>query len=109
MSPRNWSVCPQCSLRRSMEIDKFDKDLQNKYGKISLEDFERLKLTRPRTLEKETLAEYYEFWFSKFSKLNNEFVYHFHFTCDQCGFSLDHKDSTKVNYKNIDEDIRDEC
>ena len=106
MSPRNWSVCPQCSLRRSLEIEKFDKDLRNEYGKISIEDFEKLKLTIPPFIEKPTLAQYYEFWFDEPSR---KFFYTFHFTCRECGFGLDHQNSIKADFKSTDENICDKC
>lgn len=91
MSSRNSALCPQCRERRLVERERHGDKLAEAYGKASQSEYERIKSERPPKIEAETMGEYYEWEFTSEGK----FWFHFHFSCDVCGFYWTHKGETQ--------------
>jgi hypothetical protein len=91
MSSRSSALCPQCRERRLVERERHGDKLAEAYGKASQSEYERIKSERPPKIEDETMGEYYEWEFTSEGK----FWFHFHFSCDVCGFHWTHNGETQ--------------
>jgi len=91
VSSRNSALCPQCRERRLVEQAMHSETLQAAYGENSQAEYEQIKSERPPKIEAETMGEYYEWEFTSEGK----FWFHFHFSCDVCGFYWTHNGETK--------------
>lgn len=43
MSANNWAVCPQCTHRLAIEVEKAQGELDAAYGKVTLAEFDALR------------------------------------------------------------------
>lgn len=43
MSASNWAFCPRCMYRRQLRLDQLEAELAAAYGKVPVEEFDRLR------------------------------------------------------------------
>lgn len=87
MSAKNYTDCPRCRDRtKALKEERF-REASASYGKVSQLEFEELIQTaRDTKAQPGTLAEYYEWEFSKSGK------WRFLYSCScPCGFQFQHR------------------
>lgn len=87
MSADNWAVCPVCDERRRIKFGQREQEVKDAYGKVMIEEFDRLReeldLDQAKTLEP-TFREDYEFYGAADGVVTA--TYHGH--CDVCKADL---------------------
>lgn len=85
MSADAWSVCPACAIVREETIEFSARQIEESYGKVSVETFDKMREDHCRLLEgprrKNTLREDYEFYRDGFILYIS-----YHAECSECGF-----------------------
>jgi hypothetical protein len=61
VSANNYRNCPRCELRNLEALRQRDAEIEQAYGTVSIEEFDRLRSTVPEPLNP-TLREDYEFY-----------------------------------------------
>jgi len=85
MSADNWGICPSCYNKALQSKNADRKTVEESYGKISLEDFNKMFKEAARKVEPEdfrTLREDYEIGVDREGTF--EVTYSGH--CSECGF-----------------------
>lgn len=101
MSANNYRLCPKCRSVELRELDSFRNKVDQSYGKIPLEDFEKMrkeqkereeKFSNPEE-EKMTLREDWEIRMDE----SGEFRLRYNCQCSQCGFSFEYQHSEQCD------------
>lgn len=86
MSADRWSICPKCTERREQKIAKLHSDVEDSYGKVTIEEWDNLR-ARVRKLEdsdkEDTLCEDFD------TRINEEWIFSVSYKagCSECGFT----------------------
>jgi len=90
MSADNWKMCPKCNEKALQEIAEMETLAKEKYGKISLTEYEKLKMdlnekrsTITNDSGNETLREDYETYSDGYNLHIN-----YGCSCEVCGFTF---------------------
>lgn len=91
MSADSWSVCPRCDDKIKKEYKKASDEIENSYGKVSLEEYRNLvdKLKNIKKVEEcgNNLREDYELGI----KLSGLFYVNYSGYCTVCGFVFNYE------------------
>jgi len=95
MSADNWRRCPRC-LRIALEKkEHLIKKMNAQYGKISIEEFAKLKEEAEQPINlKLTFEEYYELGIFDGPKFNVTY----NGSCSVCNFNFEYEHEEKVSY-----------
>lgn len=88
MSADNWAVCPRCLTRREAALEKSRRDITAAYGKVPVEEFDRMRAdyeTAAGTEPERTLREDYEIW----TDPDGVFTVTYSSGCRECGFGFE--------------------
>lgn len=93
MSASNWTPCPRCSAEKQAEKDRQKKAAQEAYGKVPVEEFDRLRAIADEEVVLETtVREDYEFYGFDEGKVIASYAA----SCQSCGLSLTFRDEHDV-------------
>lgn len=93
MSADAWRFCPKCMKDNLDKNRKQREDLENSYGKVPIEEYERLKdKYNTKVEEYETLREDYEIS----TEVDGTFEVSYVCSCSVCGFSFQFNHKEKV-------------
>lgn len=93
MSANNWAVCPKCVAEAKREADEAHAKVYVQYGKVSLGEFDRLRVDL-ETVDPEdfrSFREDYEFYGAE----EGEIQVSYSGNCSQCGLRTNLKTSKK--------------
>lgn len=88
MSADNWAICPRCASKHEEHVKVLIAALDEAYGKVPVEEFDRLRSECDAEARKEleqTFREDYEIWGAEDGELNVSYSG----GCRECG--LGHK------------------
>lgn len=90
MSADNYTMCPKCVKNQEVELELNQQLLQDNYGKINREEYQKLvSSTSVKKELKETLREDYEIGI-----YGDEFFYSYSASCSVCNYGF-HKEHTE--------------
>lgn len=99
MSADNWMLCPRCDERHAGIEIQMRKQLKEAYGKVSAEDYDRLKnelAAHQREVLPDTLREDHSFIFdAQCGEL--DMYYGCTCTADGCGFKFRYRNTVPVD------------
>ena len=85
MSADAWSICPACAIVRKETIEFSARQIEESYGKVSVETFDKMREDHFRLLKghgrENTLREDYEFYRDGFILYIS-----YHAECSECGY-----------------------
>lgn len=90
MSADNWAVCPKCLGEAKEQFADLEREVRHGYGKMPLEEFDRLRKEVAAGIDMESLRTFredYEIYNAVEGVI--KVVYSGH--CDKCGTGLDFK------------------
>lgn len=92
MSADNWTVCPRCKAKNDAAREAHAKTIRAAYGKVTVDEWEKLKTSVPPPEPEDTLREDYEIGIRR-----GEFFAAYFASCNECGFTFEfkHKQETK--------------
>jgi hypothetical protein len=94
MSADNWAQCPRCRARGNREIVRRTEEIESVYGKVSVEEFDRLRAALTEFQQKLNDASYtfredYEFYGAE----DGEVTASYRGWCTKCDLTLEFEDS----------------
>ncbi len=94
MSANSYSQCPQCELISCQEKKQHQKLVKSSYGKVSQEEYEKLKKQVPKARNDDSLGDYSQMYFQE-----DKLKIHIEFSCSECGFSIHERLEMPVKFK----------
>lgn len=95
MSANNWATCPRCVKRLQAEEDAKAEALAASYGKVSADEYDRLKAELRATATAETKYELREDY-SLGVQPDGKFSVSYHARCSACDFRFSFKHEAKA-------------
>lgn len=96
MSADNWTTCPRCMKNATQKKAKLQKQVQESYGKIPVEEYDsvRVEVEKDISLE-ETLREDYQFYMGDDGNFSASYRAH----CNICDFlhEFEHTKQLKID------------
>ena len=97
MSADNWAICPRCNVDLQIKTIAFEQLVKEQYGKIPIEEWEKMKKGSKKEELQTTLREDYEMWMSDYG------IFHVRYnaSCEKCNyeFAFNHEQQTEVLQK----------
>lgn len=97
MSADSWSICPRCLKIAQQAHEGTTAKAEAMYGKVSIEDFEKIRAAAKKNIEPEdyrTFREDYEFYGAE----QGEVVADYHGECANCHLELTFRTSKKLEF-----------
>lgn len=95
MSADNWAICPKCKKDKNNKIVSLRKEVEEKYGKLPLDEWESLKIANEKKMELEleyTLREDYQIGVNE----EGEFAVDYSASCNVCDFRFFFEHSEEI-------------
>lgn len=93
MSADAWRKCPNCLRNLERQIEKLEEELRKSYGKVSVDEYERMKLGIPsEELKEDSFREDYETYMDEYGT----FYFKYSGRCVTCNWKHEEKIKKQV-------------